>query len=189
VRGIVSVGGNGHYCSTKFSLEGLTEALWQEIEPLGLRAFLVEPGPRRTGMDTRVRFSGSRIDAYEGSSGRLLRTMATIKPEQFQGDPTKAAAAIDEEVRAGSGRHRLILGSEAYRQDRSKTQRLLSRNSSLPRAWPSAVATQTRVRVFYDEVVISVYKAARLSASARQDRGRKSGHSDRLGCPGCQGVF
>jgi hypothetical protein len=42
--------------------------------------------------------------------------MATIKPEQFPGYPTKAAAAIYEEVRAGSGRHRLILGSEAYRQ-------------------------------------------------------------------------
>lgn len=65
LRGILSSGG-GYYCSSKFALEGLTEALWQEIEPLGLRALLVEPGPHRTGMDTRVRFSGSVIDAYEG---------------------------------------------------------------------------------------------------------------------------
>jgi NAD(P)-dependent dehydrogenase (short-subunit alcohol dehydrogenase family) len=116
LRGIVSTGGNGYYCSSKFALEGLTEALWQEIEPLGLRALLVEPGPHRTGMDTRVRFSGSVIDAYEGSSGRLLKIMANIKPEQFPGDPVKAASAIYQEVRANSKRHRMILGSEAYRQ-------------------------------------------------------------------------
>jgi NAD(P)-dependent dehydrogenase (short-subunit alcohol dehydrogenase family) len=116
LRGIVSAGGNGYYCSSKFALEGLTEALWQEIEPLGLRAFLVEPGPHRTGMDTRVRFSGSVIDDYEGSSGRLVKIMANIKPEQFPGDPTKAVTAIYQEVRAKSKRHRMILGSEAYRQ-------------------------------------------------------------------------
>ena len=39
--GIASLPVNGYYSSTKFALEGLTEALWQEIEPLGLRAFLV----------------------------------------------------------------------------------------------------------------------------------------------------
>ena len=120
LRGIVSVGGNGYYCSSKFALEGLTEALWQEIEPLGLRAFLVEPGPHRTGMDTRVRFSGSVIDAYEGSSGRLLKIMANIKPEQFPGDPAKAVTVIYQEVRADSKRHRIILGSEAYRQIRAR---------------------------------------------------------------------
>jgi NAD(P)-dependent dehydrogenase (short-subunit alcohol dehydrogenase family) len=116
LRGIVSSGGNGCYCSSKFPLEGLTEALWQEIEPLGLRALLVEPGPHRTGMDTRVRFSGSVIDAYEGSSGRIPQIMANINLEQFPGDPTRAATAIYQEVRANSKRHRMILGSEAYRQ-------------------------------------------------------------------------
>ena len=115
LRGIVSSEGNGYYSSSKFALEGLTEALWQEIEPLGLRAFLVEPGPFRTGLDTRTRFSGSVIDAYEGSSGRILKIMANIKPEQFPGDPTRAATAIYQEVRANSKRHRMILGSEAYR--------------------------------------------------------------------------
>jgi NAD(P)-dependent dehydrogenase (short-subunit alcohol dehydrogenase family) len=131
LRGIVSVGGNGYYASSKFALEGLTEALWQEIEPLGLRAFLVEPGPHRTGMDTRVRFSGSVIDAYEGSSGRIVKIMANIKPEQFLGDPTRAATAIYQEVCANSKRRRIILGSEAYRQIGAKLDALQSELHSI----------------------------------------------------------
>jgi hypothetical protein len=64
----------------------------QEIEPLGLRAFLVEPGSFRTGIETRSHFAGSVIDDYEATSGRFRKIMADIKPEQFPGDPAKAAA-------------------------------------------------------------------------------------------------
>src|SRR5438876_421195 len=35
--GIASLPVNGFYASSKFALEGITEALWQEIEPIGLR--------------------------------------------------------------------------------------------------------------------------------------------------------
>jgi short-subunit dehydrogenase len=55
---IASVPVNDYYSSTKFALEGLTECLWQEIESLGLRAVLVEPGTFRTGLEQRTKFSG-----------------------------------------------------------------------------------------------------------------------------------
>jgi short-subunit dehydrogenase len=55
--GIASLPVNGFYSSSKFAIEGITEALWQEIEPIGLRAFLVEPGSFRTGIEQRTRFS------------------------------------------------------------------------------------------------------------------------------------
>ena len=55
--GIASLPVNGYYASSKFALEGITESLWQEIEPIGLRAFLVEPGSFRTGIEQRTRFS------------------------------------------------------------------------------------------------------------------------------------
>ena len=47
---------NGYYASSKFALEGITESLWQEIEPIGLRAFLVEPGSFRTGIGSARAF-------------------------------------------------------------------------------------------------------------------------------------
>src|SRR5712671_517597 len=92
--GIASLPVNGYYSASKFALEGLTESLWQEIEPLGLRAFLVEPGSFRTGLEQRTKFSGATIPAYQATSGMLRKIMETIKPEQWPGDPARAAKAI-----------------------------------------------------------------------------------------------
>ena len=92
--GIASLPVNGWYASSKFALEGLTEALWQELEPIGLRAFLVEPGSFRTGLETRTRFSGTTIDSYAATSGAFREMLKTITPEMWPGDPARGAAAI-----------------------------------------------------------------------------------------------
>lgn len=44
---------NGYYSASKFALEGFTEALWQEVEPLGLRA-LRDPGGATKLLRSRV---------------------------------------------------------------------------------------------------------------------------------------
>src|SRR5207244_10309928 len=67
--GIASLPVNRYYSSSKFALEGLTEPLRQEIEPIGLRAFLVEPGSFRTGLADRTKFSGAPIEAYAATYG------------------------------------------------------------------------------------------------------------------------
>jgi NAD(P)-dependent dehydrogenase (short-subunit alcohol dehydrogenase family) len=114
--GISSLPGNGYYSATKFALEGVTEALWQEIEPLGLRALLVEPGSFRTGIEQRTLKSGPELPAYEASSGALRAVMQDLKPEQFPGDPVRAAAVIYDTVNSDESRHWLVLGSDAYRR-------------------------------------------------------------------------
>lgn len=78
--GIASLPANGYYSASKFALEGPTEALWQEIEPIGLRAFLVEPGSLRTW---------------------IRKLVTTASPDLFPGDPVRAAAAIYEVVVSG----------------------------------------------------------------------------------------
>src|SRR6202158_2931832 len=55
VAGFVSFPSVGYYAASKFALEGLTEALWQELEPLGISVLLIEPGGFRTGMLQRNR--------------------------------------------------------------------------------------------------------------------------------------
>jgi NAD(P)-dependent dehydrogenase (short-subunit alcohol dehydrogenase family) len=114
--GIASLPVNGWYASSKFALEGLTEALWQELEPIGLRAFLVEPGSFRTGLETRTRFSGPTIDAYAATSGAFREMLKTVTPEMWPGDPARAAAAIYQVAKSDEIRHWLILGSDAHRR-------------------------------------------------------------------------
>jgi NAD(P)-dependent dehydrogenase (short-subunit alcohol dehydrogenase family) len=114
--GLASLPANGYYSSSKFALEGLTESLWQEIEPLGLRAFLVEPGSFRTGIEQRTKFSGTPIAAYEATSGAFRAMMGKLAPEMFPGDPIRAAAAIYEVVASDRPRHWVILGSDAHRR-------------------------------------------------------------------------
>ena len=122
--GIASLPVNGYYASSKFALEGITEALWQEIEPIGLRAFLVEPGSFRTGIEQRTRFSGEPIEAYEATSGAFRKMMTTVSPDMFPGDPVRAAAAIYEVVASESPRHWVVLGSDAQRRIGAKLDML-----------------------------------------------------------------
>jgi NAD(P)-dependent dehydrogenase (short-subunit alcohol dehydrogenase family) len=48
VGGIVGFPGSGYYAATKFAVEGLSQSQAREVEPLGIRVLLVEPGPFRT---------------------------------------------------------------------------------------------------------------------------------------------
>src|ERR1700756_5587592 len=118
--GIASLPVNGFYASSKFALEGMTEALWQELEPIGLRAFLVEPGSFRTGIEQRTRFSGEPIETYEATSGAFRKTMTTVTPDMFPGDPVRAAAAIYEVVASEFPPHWVVLGSDAQRRGGAK---------------------------------------------------------------------
>ena len=48
IGGLRSFPSVGYYNATKFAVEGLSEALWQEVEPLGIKVMLVEPSGFRT---------------------------------------------------------------------------------------------------------------------------------------------
>ena len=59
--------GIGLYCATKYAVRGISEALHQEISPLGLRSVIFEPGYFRTEFltaDNRTYYSG-KIPDYE----------------------------------------------------------------------------------------------------------------------------
>src|SRR5258708_12730764 len=81
--GIASLPVNGFYSSSKFALEGLTESLWQEIEPIGLRAFLVEPGSFPPRLADRTKFSGAPIHADTPPSVPFPTSLRTLHPTLF----------------------------------------------------------------------------------------------------------
>ena len=71
VGGFVSWPGWGIYCSTKFAVEGISEAMHAELRPLGISVTLIEPGPFRTDFldaSSLVR-TEAIIEDYSASSG------------------------------------------------------------------------------------------------------------------------
>jgi NAD(P)-dependent dehydrogenase (short-subunit alcohol dehydrogenase family) len=97
IGGYQSGAGFGVYCSTKFAVEGLTEALAAELAPLGIKATIVEPGYFRTDfLDARsLSISDGQIADYTGTAG-MVREHATKLSHQQPGDPARLAAALVE---------------------------------------------------------------------------------------------
>ncbi|NUP52826.1 MAG: SDR family NAD(P)-dependent oxidoreductase [Catenulispora sp.] len=122
--GLASLPANGYYSASKFALEGFTEALWQEIEPLGLHAMLIQPGSFRTGIEHRTKASGAPIDDYEATAGAFRAVLDRLTPEMFPGDPVKAAEAIYAAATVPDPRHWVPLGSDAYRRIGAKLDQL-----------------------------------------------------------------
>jgi len=128
--GIASMAANGYYSASKFALEGITEALWQEIEPLGLRAISVNPGSFRTGIGARTKFSGKQIEAYSATSGAFRKAMAQLSDDVFPGDPSRAADVIFQSLKSDATGRRIILGSDAYKIIAKKIESLQSENEA-----------------------------------------------------------
>lgn len=95
IGGYHSGAGFGVYCSTKFAVEGLSEALAAELKPLGINVTIIEPGYFRTDfLDSQsLTVSPTQIDDYAETSG-VIREKAKIISHNQPGDPTKLAAAI-----------------------------------------------------------------------------------------------
>ncbi|WP_320775893.1 SDR family NAD(P)-dependent oxidoreductase [Streptomyces sp. CRN 30] len=114
--GLASLPANGYYSASKFALEGFTESLWQEIEPIGLHAMIIQPGSFRTGIENRTKASGEAIEDYAATAGAFRAMMGNLTPEMFPGDPERAAEAIRQAVTAPELPHWVVLGSDAQRR-------------------------------------------------------------------------
>ena len=111
VAGFVGFPGSGYYAATKHAVEGLSDALANEVGPLGIHVLCVEPGPFRTDFSGRsIRQTLSRFPDYEATVNTRLRTVAERSGAQ-PGDPVRAAAAIIEAVQAPRPPRHLVLGA------------------------------------------------------------------------------
>jgi NAD(P)-dependent dehydrogenase (short-subunit alcohol dehydrogenase family) len=113
IGGYRSGPGFGVYCSTKFAVEGLSEALHQELAPLGIFVTVVEPGYFRTDFldASSLSVSPSRIDDYASTVGRVRNVASGLNHEQ-PGDPDKLAKVLVAFADAPNPPVRLPLGSD-----------------------------------------------------------------------------
>src|SRR5271163_5085624 len=113
IGGRVSIGGFGPYCASKFALEGWSEALCDEVKPLGVRITIVEPGAFRTEFAGAVNMRPARrLDAYRPVIEPLEAYLYGGDGKQ-PGDPAKAAEAMIAVVESDDPPLRLVLGSDA----------------------------------------------------------------------------
>jgi len=111
--GIKAFAGFGIYNASKFALEGFSEALAQEVAPLGIKVSIIEPGPFRT------KFAGDRlgeakkiIEDYSETAGAFRVKLKGVDGKQ-EGHPMKAAKAIIDLVNSSEPTLRLPLGKVA----------------------------------------------------------------------------
>lgn len=111
--GLVGFGGSSLYCGAKFALEGTSEALAKEVESLGIKVTLIEPGAFRTDFNGRSLAAAEQsIEAYVPVSGASLQWFKEMDGQQ-PGNPAKAAQAIIQAVESPNPPMRLALGTDA----------------------------------------------------------------------------
>lgn len=107
VGGYVGHAGWGVYCSTKFAVAGLTEALAAELKPLGIHVTAIEPGYFRAAFPSASSpvITARTIDDYRNSSA--------AQPAAEPLDPARLAAAVIELIEEPNPPIHLPFGSEA----------------------------------------------------------------------------
>lgn len=118
--GLKAFAGFGIYNASKFALEGFSEALAQEIEPLGIKLTMVEPGPFRTNFAGEgLGLAKNVIDDYSETAGVFRGKLKGVHQKQ-EGHPQKAAMVIFDLALSDNPSLRLPLGKIALKTIKMK---------------------------------------------------------------------
>jgi NAD(P)-dependent dehydrogenase (short-subunit alcohol dehydrogenase family) len=123
IGGRRGVPGVGPYNAAKFAVEGFSEALHDEVAPLGIRVTIVEPGGFRTDWAGSSMAINEPGPDYQATVGRMIELTRGHTPV---GDPAKAAAAILRIVDADEPPLHLPLGNDAVDLIRATDQSRLA---------------------------------------------------------------
>ena len=122
IGGLIGSPGWGFYNATKFAVEGFSEALAGEMEPLGVSVTVVEPGPFRTDFLGRSGVVADRtIGEYRETAGKAREYLQTQSGRQ-PGDPQRAVEAMVAAVSAPRPPRHLLLGKIALTRWRTRLE-------------------------------------------------------------------
>jgi NAD(P)-dependent dehydrogenase (short-subunit alcohol dehydrogenase family) len=102
------------YASTKFALEGLSEALQYEVEQFGIKIILVEPGIIRTNFFDNILKAKRAADPASPYSELLQRRINRVKTMFENGTaPEEVAKVILKAITSITPELRYLVGSDA----------------------------------------------------------------------------
>ncbi|MDN5284252.1 MAG: short-chain dehydrogenase/reductase [Mucilaginibacter sp.] len=112
------------YCAAKFAVSGLTEALANDLKPLGINVTNVLPGWFRTNFAKAdsIAYNQNQIEDY-AYLREYHEKMNNMDGAQL-GDPDKIADAFLKLVSSQSPAVNLFLGSDAFNRAKSKIEQL-----------------------------------------------------------------
>jgi NAD(P)-dependent dehydrogenase (short-subunit alcohol dehydrogenase family) len=123
--GQLSFAGGSAYSASKFALEGMSEALAQELAPFGIKVMIVEPGALRTNFSASSTIKLMPVmEVYQDIVG-TMRTLVHDMDGKQDGDPVKAARALDFALHADKTPLRLQVGADSIGAVRAHAQQLL----------------------------------------------------------------
>lgn len=122
--GQLSFAGFSAYSATKFAIEGVSEALAREMAPFGVKVLIVEPGQFRTNLAGPSMRHMPVMEDYRDVVGATREFAHDMNGTQ-EGDPRKAAAAIEAAIDAPNTPLRLQLGADAVDNIREHSETLL----------------------------------------------------------------
>lgn len=120
MTGLVANPPNAYYSSTKFALEGLTEALSKEVGAFGIKVTAIEPGGFRTDWASRsMHESAAPIEDYAADVG-VRKDLIKQFADHLPGDPRKVAEAVVMVTGLDEPPLRLLLGHDVLKAVREK---------------------------------------------------------------------
>ena len=115
MAGYISMPGIAYYSGSKFALEGISEALAQEVKGLGIQVTAIAPGSFRTEWAGRSMVRSERsISDYDTVFDPVRKRRLEYSGRQA-GDPAKAARVLLELVELEMPPTHLLLGSDALK--------------------------------------------------------------------------
>jgi NAD(P)-dependent dehydrogenase (short-subunit alcohol dehydrogenase family) len=113
MMGYMSYPGNGSYSASKYAVIGLSEALAQEVAPLGIKVTVLAPGTFRTNFmnENTLNVAKHKINAYNLDA--QVDQFTGFDGKQL-GDPKKLAEVVVKLVEMRNPPLHLPLGSDSY---------------------------------------------------------------------------
>lgn len=123
--GLMGNPGTGFYSSSKYAVEGLTEALSKEVAPFGIKVCSIQPGPFRTDWAGRsMQSNSSSVSDYDEHVSSRINMIGEIDGRQ-PGDPKRAAAVIADVAEMDNPPAQLLLGSVVLDTYKQKLEELI----------------------------------------------------------------